>query len=61
MAFVTIYDKDGQAYQKESVDARECLAVGEYFSQPPVVDKVAEVVEEAPVVDKAAKGAKKPE
>jgi len=59
MAFVTIYDKDGQAYQKESVDARECLAVGEYFSQPPVVDKADEVVEEAPVVDKVTKGPKK--
>ena len=59
MALVTIYDKDGKEYQKESVDARECLAVGEYFSQPPVVDKAAEVVEEALVVDKAAKTTKK--
>jgi len=61
MAFVTIYDSKGQAYQKESVDARECLAMDEYFSEPPMVDKAAEVVEEALVVDKAAKGTKKPE
>lgn len=61
MALVTIYDKDGKPYQKESVDARECLAMGEYFSQPPVVYKPAEGVEESQQVDKAVKGAKKAE
>lgn len=43
MALVTIYDKEGNAKLKEAVDARECVATGEYFMSPPEV-KVEEVV-----------------
>lgn len=42
----TVYDSDGNAYTVDSVDAREYIAMGGYFSSNPkekvvVEDKVA--------------------
>jgi hypothetical protein len=35
MAKVTIYDENGNAIEREPVDARECIDSGSYFAQPP--------------------------
>jgi len=43
MALVTVYDQDGNEFQKESVDARECIeALG--FTYEKVEEKPVEVV-----------------
>ena len=30
-----VYDKDGKPYERDSVDCREYLATGRYFTEPP--------------------------
>ncbi len=53
MALVKIYDADGVEFQKESVDARECVETGEFTYEiiekqvkPKVKEKEKEVVVE---------------
>lgn len=45
MARVTVYDKNGTAIEMEGVDARECVAMGEYTfaSQEPAITAPVEV------------------
>lgn len=38
----TVYDSDGNAYTVDSVDAREYIAMGGYFSSNPKEKAVAE-------------------
>jgi len=37
----TVYDTQGNAHTVEPVDAREYVASGSYFSEPPAVDESA--------------------
>ena len=36
---VTIYDPEGKAVQRLSVDAKECIASGHYTAKPPEDEK----------------------
>jgi hypothetical protein len=54
MALVTIYDKEGNEFQKETVDARECVEVLGYTYEKvevkPKKEKAKEEVKEPSVI-----------
>ena len=50
MAFVTVYDIDGNPHEKEPVDARECVEEMGWSMNPPMVcDETAITVEDEPI------------
>ena len=63
MALVTVYDADGVEYQKENIDARECVAeLGFTYSIVKPKVEVVEVVEvvKAPVAEEASSSLGRP-
>lgn len=38
----TVYDKDGNAFEIEAIDAREWVATGNYANEPPAAPPEAE-------------------
>lgn len=52
----TVYDAAGVAHAVEGVDAREYIASGTYFAEPPqaVVEPAAVVAVDPPAVDTSA-------
>lgn len=56
MARVTIYDKKGQSIERDMVDARECIATGEYSFDDPTAEKPASTTDaERDAADAAAR------
>jgi hypothetical protein len=51
----TVYDKDGKAYEVDSVDAREYIAMGEYFSSKPGKEEAEAKPEKPAAVKKVIK------
>lgn len=54
----TVYDKEGNAYEVDSVDAREYIAMGGYFSSNPkekivIEEKAARVTKTSKQTEKA--------
>lgn len=57
MGLVIVYDADGVEYQKETVDARECIEhlCFSYEKPEPKVEEAKEVIEIQPIEPKTRK------
>lgn len=59
MALVKIYDAEGNEFEREAVDARECMAAGGYSLEPPATNPADTGDADDPKPDGGGKAARK--